>query len=331
MEKQRTPYTTSEDEFIKKHYRSYTYAWISNRLERSVNSVERRAMRLGLTKKSKGLSIAKLSELVCETPRKVKEWINNHQLPATRKSNQYCINPEEFWVWANKNRILLQFSNIKPLSIPKEPSWVEEERSKEKQPRKSKRFTAEEDDFLYEHFGFRNIKWMAKKLGRTEKGIFRRAERLGLNITNQTGMFSLSKMASIIHKDHRKIKEWIDSGELKAIKNNHIFLIDPLDFWRFAENNKEKINFMKIESNTLHPEPLWVEGERRKQRKKKTVRTQEIWTDEEDNRIWKYYYTWQLTHKEIGEHVNRSRRAVQKRLEILREKKYKKNDLKKEA
>ena len=92
---------------------------------------------------------------------------------------------DEFWKWAEKNRSFLDFSKMEPLTLGKEPAWVNEQRKKDYKSnalQRKDRWTPYEDDKLryllkQQKYGYAEV---AEILYRSEGAIQRRCMDLGI-------------------------------------------------------------------------------------------------------------------------------------------------------
>jgi len=137
---------------------------------------------------------------------------------------------------------------------------------------------------------FQNI---AKKLEKSVVAIGihgKRVLRLGPTKDAQ-GRINANQLANICKIDRHVITDnWITKRGLKATKkitkNEFKFwLINSNDFWKWAEKNKDAINFSKIERDELVPEPPWVELERKRDYKEIPKKQFKLWTSEEDRQL----------------------------------------------
>lgn len=189
---------------------------------------------------------------------------------------------------------------------------------------KGKNWSVEEDDFLKENVGKKSFQVMSKHLNRTVVAIESRARRLGIDNTKfESGKLTANEMARALNVDNHTVYRWIQTGGLKSVKkatrqSAKFNLISIDDFWKWAKNNKEKLNFYKIEPLVLLPEPDWVEDERKKDYHAIPKRQAAKWTDEEDYRLVSLL-KGNYTQTEIGEFLNRSENAIQRRISRLRE------------
>jgi DNA-binding NarL/FixJ family response regulator len=89
------------------------------------------------------------------------------------------------------------------------------------------------------------------------------------------------------------------------------------DFWKWAEKNKQMLDFSKIEKGILGPEPAWVEVKRnadfiKKRKIKKSVN--DPWTTEEENILRGMLNAYTYTYPEIAQRLNRSEGAIKRRI-----------------
>lgn len=175
-----------------------------------------------------------------------------------------------------------------------------------------KRWTPEEDDFLKEKMGKLSIKRMAKKLNRTPIAVRARIYNLGLGRTAEaSGLLTVSRLAKSLNVDKSIVDRWVNSKGLKTIKRvtslkQRVNLIDPVEFWKWAEQNKDLIDFSRIEPNAIPPEPEWVKDAR----KAKPKRSLKPWTTNEVAKM-KQLRRMGKTYQEIAEILGRTKVSVE--------------------
>lgn len=175
-----------------------------------------------------------------------------------------------------------------------------------------KRWTPEEDDFLKEKMGKLSIKRMAQKLNRTPIAVRARIYNLGLGRTAEaSGLLTVSRLAKSLNVDKSIVDRWVNSKGLKTIKRvtslkQRVNLIDPVEFWKWAEQNKDLIDFSRIEPNAIPPEPEWVKDAR----KAKPKRSLKPWTTNEVAKM-KQLRRMGKTYQEIAEILGRTKVSVE--------------------
>lgn len=175
-----------------------------------------------------------------------------------------------------------------------------------------KRWTPEEDAFLKEKMGKLSIKRMAQKLNRTPIAVRARIYNLGLGRTAEaSGLLTVSRLAKSLNVDKSIVDRWVNSKGLKTIKRvtslkQRVNLIDPVEFWKWAEQNKDLIDFSRIEPNAIPPEPEWVKDAR----KAKPKRSLKPWTTNEVAKM-KQLRRMGKTYQEIAEILGRTKVSVE--------------------
>lgn len=185
-------------------------------------------------------------------------------------------------------------------------------------------WTEEEDELLRERVGKVSFPTIAKNLNRTLKAVVGRAENLGISHTKfESGKLTANELANALQVDSHAVYRWVKRDGLKAIykvtrKEAKFYLIDVKDFWKWAESNKEKLNFFRIDPLALLPEPDWVGEERKKDFHSIPKNARVKWRQADDEwliSLLKGNYSMQ----EISVHMNRTEKAVRRRISRLRE------------
>ncbi|EKO1912211.1 hypothetical protein PZQ55_001249 [Clostridium botulinum] len=184
-------------------------------------------------------------------------------------------------------------------------------------------WSQEEEEYLQRRYGKTTLKRIAKKLGRSENAIEIKAGRLGLSSALEaTGELTAAEIAKVFKIDaHVVVDKWIKNKALKAQYKavrckRKFWRIKTEDFWKWAKDNKEIINFSKLERNILGKEPSWVDLERKKDFKEKPKRQHQFWNELEDRRL-KNMWKSNLSLKEIAERLNRSCSSIRHRSKRL--------------
>lgn len=190
-----------------------------------------------------------------------------------------------------------------------------------------KKFTKEEEQYIEQYFGAVSAERIGERLGVSAKSVVNKAYKMGLtSLIGSSGRMTANTLASLVGHDFKVVKRWVDNHGLPHMrrslnvktKNKHI-LIDAEEFWEWAEQNKERIDFLRIEKNSIVPEPKWVEGERRKlMQNPKKIR--KVWTQQEEVRLWNMFYTAGMKQKDIAKKFNVTPTAIERKLKALRDK-----------
>jgi transposase len=136
----------------------------------------------------------------------------------------------------------------------------------------SRKWTKEEVEYLIEHAGVYTLEYIGQKLNRSTKALLSKLNRLGYtNIREFNGYMSCRQLALALGVSRDVVVRWIENHGLPASKKNYIrknsklkhYFINPEEFWKWAEENQDKINFARVKRYEILPEPAWVEEKRR--------------------------------------------------------------------
>lgn len=190
-----------------------------------------------------------------------------------------------------------------------------------------KLWTDEEEEIIGDNWGRYSVDFISKKLGRTERAVIAKGYALGLGPRKDAqGKLTMPVLAKICSVSANTVKTWTEKGlkfkktAIKANDKSRIITIKIDDFWKFAEKNKELINFAKIERLMLMPEPKWFREEREKDKRKIPSRHKEIWNKYEENRLVAYIKMG-FNNEEIAIKMNRTTMAIKRRKTSIEKKK----------
>ncbi len=187
------PWTKEEEEFLSEYWGLYSMEHIANILNRTATAIQVRAARLGLGPFLESGDYVTLNQLIVELRGSngrsytVQQWIDKGLPVKTKKvkgSSFKVVNLDDFWKWAEKNRIIIDFSQLEENVLGKEPEWLKDQRIADKKMATFKRtpWTEAEDQRLINLL--REFRWtyreISEKLNRTEGAIKRRMLDLGL-------------------------------------------------------------------------------------------------------------------------------------------------------
>lgn len=179
-----------------------------------------------------------------------------------------------------------------------------------------KEWTKREIDYLASNIGFKKWSTIAKKLDRSLSSIKMKAYRENLaNSKLNKGTPTATELAETLNVDTKTVIYWINHFELPATKRiarekRKFWFIDVEEFWEWAEQNKERIDFSKIERNVLIPEPEWLEEEIRNPSKF-------LWTPLKETELIRLM-SLKRTHKEISEELGITLNQIRNKLQSLR-------------
>lgn len=183
-------WTAEEVEYLESNWGEVAMTTLSKRLNRSINAIKLKAMRLGLSSFLEGGEYISLNQLLkaitgssSSYTYKVTSWVKKRHLSIHYiriiKKKIRVVYLDEFWRWAKKNRSFLDFSKMEPLILGIEPDWLIEQRHndfKESIRYKKTPWTKQEDSALKMYLQEYRYEYkdLSKMLNRTAGAIQRR-------------------------------------------------------------------------------------------------------------------------------------------------------------
>lgn len=124
-----------------------------------------------------------------------------------------------------------------------------------------KEWSDDEVAYLEKYYEKRGVSFIAKKLGRTNNSVKRKAQKLGYNAYVCEDIY-VRMVARCFNCDSRVVNRWIDKYGLpcRTVKRGQATckLIDTIKFWKWAKEHKDLIPWAKYERRTILPEPPWL-------------------------------------------------------------------------
>lgn len=165
-------------------------------------------------------------------------------------------------------------------------------------------WTSAEETYMNRRYLSQPVEVTAEKLGRTKMSVIRKASKMKLN--HYSTELNAKSLARSFCCDCSVTIRWIKKYGLKSkeIKcsnqTRHLIMVE--DFWAWAEENKEKINWSKYQRYSLVPEPEWVKDAIREY---KTPKAGKKFTQQEIVLV-KNLLKRDLTYRQIAEQMGRS-------------------------
>ena len=186
---------------------------------------------------------------------------------------------------------------------------------------KHRRWTAEEETYLAEHWGQVTVSGLCKHLNRTKNGIICRVRRLGLPSYFESGDYvTANKLYQVLRGTNfstYQMKSWVkDRGFPVHTKRRGNFTAKVVyleEFWEWAEKNRSFLDFSKMEPLALGKEPAWVEEQRHKDFRSNGMQRKDPWTPDEENRLRALLKLHRYSCAELSSMLNRSESAIQRR------------------
>lgn len=191
---ERVTWTKEEEDYLQESWGSVSKQTIANRLDRSIASINLKAGRMNLGPFLDSGDYITVNQLIDELIGSsvgrnytVEHWMEKGLPVKSQIVNERSfrvINIDKFWEWAEKNRTLVDFSKLEPLTFGEEPGWLVGQRKIDKKNNYFKRtpWTEGEDERLkrklneYRH----TYRELSLRMKRTEGAIKRRIVDLGI-------------------------------------------------------------------------------------------------------------------------------------------------------
>lgn len=189
--------------------------------------------------------------------------------------------------------------------------------------RANKNWTAEEIEYLSEHFGQSSYGTLAKNLGRSVEAIKIKATKLKLGAFLQNGEYiTFHQLLATLGYDKSgygyKMISWVKNRDFpmhrKRVHNNSFKVVYIDEFWEWAEKNQDLLDFSKFEENLLGEEPEWAKRKRKLDYEKSRKYRMTPWTKMEDAELVRLISKRRYTYDELSKRMNRTCGAIQRRL-----------------
>lgn len=188
-------WTKKEEEYLAENWGTLSVPTIAKNLGRSENAIVVRKCKLGLGAFLDNGDYVTWNQLMgaigygTVDNYKMTSWVKNRDFPLhTKRVNNNTfkvVHLKEWWIWAEKNKDLLDFSRFEANSLGEEPAWVKNKRSHDYE--KNRKYiktpwTQAEDDNLRRLVAKQKYTYddLSKMLRRTNGAIQRRVCDLGI-------------------------------------------------------------------------------------------------------------------------------------------------------
>lgn len=183
-------------------------------------------------------------------------------------------------------------------------------------------WTKEDSDYLRDNWGTVAVGTIGVKLNRSKNAIMIKVQRLGLGPFLENGDYiSFNQMLialGVAGGYSYKTTSWIKNRDfpvkLKKIGDCKFKVVYLEEFWKWAEKNRNFIDWSKVEKNILGKEPGWVDDIRKIDQKRSIAVKQTPWTPEEDQRLKSLLKEFKYTYSEIAVRLHRTEGAVTRRI-----------------
>ena len=186
-------------------------------------------------------------------------------------------------------------------------------------------WTAEEKRYLKDHWGTKSIDVLCRNLNRSKNGILIMVQRLGLGPFLESGEYiswNQFMLALGTHGDSYKQKSWIENQrfpvKFKKVNNCKFKVVYLDEFWKWADKNRDFIDWSMMEENILGAEPSWVKELRRHKYQVRLKYKNTPWSKSDDEDLRWMLRQYKYTIDEISKKIGRTCGAVQRRCNDLK-------------
>lgn len=177
-------------------------------------------------------------------------------------------------------------------------------------------------DYLSDKWGTVSLKSIAKKLNRSENAVLLKVQRLELGAFLESGEYVTWNQFLIAlgiqgGSGYKQIS-WVQNRTFplknKKVRNCSFKVVYVEDFWIWAEQNKDFLDFSKFEENALGKEPAWVKSKRKHDFIKNKAYKNTPWTKTEEAKLEKLLKDFNYTYLDLSRIFQRSTGAIQRRI-----------------
>lgn len=178
-------------------------------------------------------------------------------------------------------------------------------------------WTKAEEEMLVDYWGTFCLKTISTKLKKSEYSITNKVQRLGLGGFLESGEYiTVSCLTQTLGYEYKQHLIWLKYDfpmKYKKVRNNRFKVIYIDDFWKWAKENKDKLDFSRLEKLSLGKEPEWLNKIRKSDFEMSQSIIKTPWTELEDKKL-EYLLSKNLyTNTEIAKELRRSEGAIERR------------------
>lgn len=181
-----------------------------------------------------------------------------------------------------------------------------------------RRWTEEEKNYVIDNWGTLTIRYMAKKIGRTEKALISFGEKNKLGSPYKVDYISTIEAGEIVGVDQTTIIHWINEyglkSRFKAMVKRKKYLIDLDDFRKFLRDNQHLWKACNVEEYALGREEDWLKEKRKTDSDLEIMKKGTLWSTKEEQEALELFKQG-LNAREVSRKINRTYIACKKRRE----------------
>ena len=187
----------------------------------------------------------------------------------------------------------------------------------------NRNWTKQEEEYLVENWGTLSVRTIAKNLNRSENAVVARKYRLGLGSFLESGEYITWNQLQIALCGNQtgsgyKMISWVRNRDFpihtKRVNKNSFKVVYLDEWWKWAEKNRDLLDFSKFGENLLGEEPQWVKEKRKHDVKKTQKYIMTPWTKTEDDKLRFLVAKQKYNYDELSKMLRRTNGAIQRRL-----------------
>lgn len=184
-----------------------------------------------------------------------------------------------------------------------------------------RKWTDDDVNSLCEMWGNSSVERICTKLERSKSSVIQKVNRLKLGAFLDNSIYITKHQLFValgINSDSYKNVSWLKNRGLKTHKVKrgkqtfNMILID--EFWKWAYENMNFLDFSSFQRNSLGKEPKWVDEKRRKDIKKSYQFKRPPWSEFEDKELMRLLSKYKYSYKELSLKLQRTEGAIQRRI-----------------
>lgn len=176
----------------------------------------------------------------------------------------------------------------------------------------SRRWTNEEIDILKEKYGWFSDENIAESLNRTVISIALKAQKENIKKSDNGELITVTDFCLYTGISRSSVEYWINNVGFPTRKIGKYRKISSIEFWKWAEGNKQRIVWNDFPVNIISGEPEWVIECRRKNVKR--IGKRRKWTSREINELKRLLKQEKYNYLELSELLNRSHSAIKRKI-----------------
>lgn len=177
----------------------------------------------------------------------------------------------------------------------------------------NRRWTKEEEEFLFKNWGVLKVETIAKRLDRAESAVTSKAYRLRLG--TQMSWYGSFEVSEILGISRRNVLRFMEEGKIKTVRDRtkkKRYIATDEHIRRFMRDYQDLWDSRRVTINLFDNKPKWL-IEKELKDKEKSIKKHTRWSDTEVKILLdRYRRSWTLS--DIAKELSRSEFAVKNKL-----------------